>query len=267
MIRSLQFIGFVEPAKRGITKPLIVQAKGADGIRETVYLKTLAGYGDRPEAAGIELFTTLIARRLGLKVPEPVLVEVPDKAGRFVHEAPAHAALMNQSAGLNFGTLSLGHDWKVWLPELSTRSFPAEMIDLILCFDGLVQHTDREAENPNLMWKGHELAVLDHEKVFGYLKLADGEANPWRRFFQSKPFSRHVLASVGRKLISPDFGQSMWANLMELDVRGDFEACQRVAETSFPAAKVDLSRIRAYLSALATDPGDFFAYLKASLQS
>lgn len=61
MIRSFQFIGFVEPAKRGITKPLIIQAKRADGIRETVFLKTLAGYGDRPESGGVELFTTLIA--------------------------------------------------------------------------------------------------------------------------------------------------------------------------------------------------------------
>ncbi len=30
MIRSLQFIGFIEPAKRGMTRPLIIQAKGAD---------------------------------------------------------------------------------------------------------------------------------------------------------------------------------------------------------------------------------------------
>lgn len=40
----------------------------------------------------------------------------------------------------------------------------------------------RSEANPNQMWKGHELAVLDHEKVFGYLKLAEGEAKPWRRF-------------------------------------------------------------------------------------
>jgi hypothetical protein len=34
MIRSLQLIGFIEPAKRGITKPLIIQAKGPDGMPE-----------------------------------------------------------------------------------------------------------------------------------------------------------------------------------------------------------------------------------------
>jgi hypothetical protein len=173
---------------------------------------------------------------------------------------------MNQSAGLNFGTVALGTDWKVWLPELSIRSFPAEMVESVLAFDGLVQHTDREAENPNLMWKGHELAVLDHEKVFGYLKIAEGEAKPWRQFFQARPFARHVLASAGRRLVSADFGRGLWENILELELGGGFDECQQAAEVSFPAAKVDLARIRAYLTALATDAGDFFEYLKASLQ-
>ena len=39
----------------------------------------------------------------------------------------------------------------------------------------------------------------------------------------------------------------------------------QAAEAAFPAAKVDLARIRAYLKALAADAGDFFDYLKASL--
>lgn len=265
MVRSLQFIGFIEPAKRGITKPLIIQAKGTDGSRETVFLKTQAGYADRPQAAGVELFTTLIARRLGLKAPEPVLVEVPEHAGRWVHDAPEHAKLLKRSAGRNFGTVALGNDWKVWLPGLSTRSFPAELVESVLAFDGLVQHTDREAENPNLMWKGHELAVLDHEKVFGYLKLADGEVKAWRRFFQARPFARHVLAPAGRKMMRADFGKGIWENLLEQECGGGFDECLQAAEAAFPAAKVDLARIRAYLKALAADAGDFFDYLKASL--
>jgi hypothetical protein len=133
-------------------------------------------------------------------------------------------------------------------------------------FDGLVQHTDREAENPNLMWKGHELAVLDHEKVFGYLKLAEGEAKPWRRFFQAQPFARHVLAPAGRRMMSADFGKGLWENILEQDWGGGFDDCLLAAEAAFPAAKVDLARIRAYLNALAADAGDFFDYLKASLQ-
>ena len=59
MIRTLQFIGFVEPARRGITKPLIIRVTESDGIHETVFLKTQAGYGDKTASAGVELLTTL----------------------------------------------------------------------------------------------------------------------------------------------------------------------------------------------------------------
>lgn len=267
MVRTLQFTGFIEPAKRGITKPLIINAKDADGPRETVYLKTMAGYADRPESAGVELFTTLIARRLGLKAPEPVLVVVPVNAGRLVFDAPEHADLLNRSAGLNFGTVALGKDWKVWLPEMSTRSFPTDMVESVLAFDALVQHTDRGSDNPNLMWKGREMAVLDHEKVFGYLKLAEGDAKPWRRFFQAQTLARHVLASMGRRLLHPDFGKALWESVVEMELGGGFDECQQAAEAAFPLSQVDLYQIRAYVRALANDARDFFDYLKVSLES
>jgi len=42
--------------------------------------------------------------------------------------------------------------------------------------------------------------------------------------------------------------------------------CRQAAEAAFPAAKVDLVRIRAYLKAPGADAGDFFDCLKAPLQ-
>ena len=265
MLRTFQLRGFIEPARRGITQPVIVQARDDEGREETLFLKTQAGYGDRPQAAGVELFTTLLARRLGLKAPEPVVVEVPPNAGRLVHDAPAHAALLNRSPGLNFATVALGNDWKVWLPQMSGRSFADEKLAAVLAFDGLVQHTDREVGNPNLMWKGGELAVLDHEKVFGYVAQSAGTPRPWRSFFQNQPFARHVLLPIGKRLVGPDFGNDVWEALLELDYGGGLEACLRTAEVAFPTAKVDLERIRVYLSALAAEAGDFFDHLKASL--
>lgn len=266
MLRTFQFRGFIEPARRGITQPVIVRGRDAEGQEETLYLKTLAGYADRPQAAGVELFTTLLARRLRLKAPEPVLVEVPVNAGRLVHDAPAHAALMNRSPGLNFATVALGNDWKVWLPEMRLWNFPQEALGDILAFDGLVQHTDREAANPNLMWKEAEVAVLDHEKVFGHLGRANDARRPWREFFQTHPFDRHVLRGAGRKLVERELGKRVWEGLLELEWGGGLDECQKAAGAAFPAAKVDLARIRAYLAALSTDAGDFFDYLHTSLQ-
>lgn len=58
----------------------------------------------------------------------------------------------------------------------------------------------------------------------------------------------------------------LWENIVEQEWRGGFDECLQAAEAAFPAAKVDLARIRAYLTALATNAADFFDYLKASLQ-
>jgi hypothetical protein len=266
MVRTLQLTGFVKPARRGITQPLIVRCRDEAGKDEAVYLKTVAGYANRPQAAGVELFTTLLARQLGLKAPEPVVVEVPQGAERMVSGAPKHAALLRLSAGLNFGTVALGPDWKGWLPDLSTRSFPDAMVEKILAFDGLVQHTDRGRDNPNLMWNANEIAVLDHEKVFTYLGIKGAGKRPWRAFFQMAPFARHVLQPAAKHLMGPDFGKVLWEDLLSLELGGGINECRLAAEANFPTAKVDLLRIQAYLSALAADAGDFFEFLSASLQ-
>ena len=81
-----------------------------------------------------------------------------------------------------------------------------------------------------------------------------------------RPFARHVLAPSGRRLMAADFGKGVWESILEQESVGGFDECLQAAEAAFPAAKVDLARIRAYLTALESDAGDFFDYLKASLQ-
>ncbi len=68
----------------------------------------------------------------------------------------------------------------------------------------------------------------------------------------------------GRRTEAGDSG--LWENILEQEWGNGFDECLQAAEAAFPAAKVDLARIRAYLNALAADAGDFFDYLKASLQ-
>ena len=75
-----------------------------------------------------------------------------------------------------------------------------------------------------------------------------------------------MLSQSGRRLLGPEFGKALWESLLEQEWGGGFEECRRAAEAAFPAAKVDLARIRTYLSSLAADAGDFFDYLKVSLQ-
>ena len=265
MVRIFQATEYLQPAERGINRPVVLRGRAADGSLETTFVKTAAGYQNRAGAPGVELFTTQLAHALGLRAPEPVLVSIPDGFDRVVFDAPDHNELVRQSPGINFGTIALGMDWKIWPVEMSTRAFAPEMIEDILTFDALVQHTDREPDNPNKLWRDHEIAILDHEKCFGNLVLADSQKKPWRSFLGTRPLSRHCL----RTPVDPHstFGSRIHEEMIGLELDNRVPALLAEALEAFPAAGLDLDRIRRYFTELEASFSDFLDYLKASLQS
>ncbi len=262
MLRTFIAQEFIEPARRGINRPIRIRGFGEDGEFASIFLKTRAGYGNRPSAPGVELFTTLLARELGLLAPEPVLVDVPARFFEQVFDFPSHRALLEQSPGLNFGTISLGPDWKTWPVGMSVSGFSAGAIEAILIFDAIVQHTDRIWENPNLMWCGHEIAVIDHEKCFGYLGLVTDIAHPWREIFTRSGLRTHCLIDSGKRLLRKEFGDEMWANLVGLENEKRLSELVRAATEAFPLAALEIDLISAYLETLFRDIGDLLEFLK-----
>ncbi len=257
---------FIDPAIRGGNYPALLRARDETGEDVEVYIKTRAGYGGRPAAPGVELLTTLLARELGLLAPEPILIEVPTGFAGQIFDRPLFRDLFSRSEGTNFGVVALGADWKTWPVEMSVRAFPEKTIENILLFDALVQQTDRGADNPNLLWRSHQIAVLDHEKCFGYLSGAGDAARPWRHFFQFDPLRTHCLLSAGRKLVeSKDFGDSMWENLLALEMSHRLPELATVAVAAFPDSHVEIGRILDYFEVLFRDIEDFIVHARHAL--
>jgi hypothetical protein len=264
MLRTLVAHTFIEPAVRGGNFPMLVRCFAPEtGITTPVYVKTRAGYGNRPAAPGVELFTTLLARELDIRAPEPVLVEVPEGFATQVFGYPMHKDLLENSPGRNFGTVGMGPDWKTWPVGMSVRAIGDETIEAILIFDALVQHTDRESENPNLLWRAHELAVIDHEKCFGYLALTKDKMQPWRTFFGFDPMRTHCLRDAGRRLVKSDnFGARTWENMLGLEFEGRLPHLVNEAVTAFPESEVEILRISAYLETIGRNFGEFLGYVR-----
>ncbi len=267
MVRTFQAIEYLKPADRGINRPVVLRGITVDGSLETIFVKTTAGYGDRPTAAGVELFTTLLGRALGLFVPEPVIVEIPSGFERVIFDAPEYREMLGRSAGKNFGTIALGSDWKTWPVGMSVRAFPEEMIEDILTFDALVQHTDRAADNPNLLWKDHQIAVVDHEKCFGHLCLSGSDQRPWRPLFGNRPLLTHCLRLAINTKKTDSFGQRLQTELIGFEFNGKIAQLLAVTAESFPEARLDLDRIGSYFEKLHKNNTDFFDDLRMSLQS
>jgi hypothetical protein len=49
----------------------------------------------------------------------------------------------------------------------------------ILAFDAVIDNADRRREKPNLLWKGDELLVIDHELTFAFTRLVGQPTHPF----------------------------------------------------------------------------------------
>lgn len=48
-----------------------------------------------------------------------------------------------------------------------------------MAFDTLIDNADRRREKPNLLWRGQDLVVIDHELAFAFSRLIGTPADPF----------------------------------------------------------------------------------------
>ena len=254
---------FRTPMKRGLNRPFLVLGEAHDGSgRSPLVVKSRAGYADRPEAMLKELFALLLARELGLKAPEPVLVEIPVGFDWGLADHPDHASLIRQSVGWNVGTVHLGESWKPWMQGSPPRSIKAETLETAYAFDAMVENPDREADNPNMLWRGDELAVLDFDKAFCFLRGGNNESRPWQKALVRLNLERHCLfphlptVEDGKVL-----GAALWDAFEEWCLVAPVGEISAEIASGFVDPDLDLPQIEAYLKKLSAAAEDFFGYL------
>jgi hypothetical protein len=144
---------YVTPLREGGSLPAIVEADDLG-----TYVVKFRGAGQGRKALVAEIISGELARRLGLRVPDIVTVDLDPVIGR--HEPdPDVQDLLNASPGRNLGIDylpgSLGFDPLAWAPD---PGFAAS----VLWFDALVGNVDRSWRNPNLLvWHG-DVWLIDH---------------------------------------------------------------------------------------------------------
>jgi len=147
-----------------------------------------SGAGQGRKVLVAEVLVGELARRLGLPVPELVLVEVDPVLGRAEPDEEVQD-LLRASPGLNLGTDflpgSLGFDpiAHAVAPELASR---------VLWLDALVGNVDRSWRNPNLLLWHRDLWLIDHGASLVF-------HHDWKRAASAaeKPYAAddHVLAA------------------------------------------------------------------------
>jgi len=192
-LRTVIATRYVTPLREGGSLPAIVE-----GDDLGLYVVKFRGAGQGPKALIAELVAGEIARALGLRVPEIVLIEL-DAALARTEPDPEIQHLIRASAGCN---LALDY-----LPGSMTfdplvEQPAADLASRIVWFDAYVSNVDRTARNTNLLVWHRQLQLIDHGAAL-YFHHAWNDYRARSR----DPFARiadHVLLPFAGKLAELD---------------------------------------------------------------
>jgi hypothetical protein len=152
-MRTISASRYVTPLREGGSLPAIVEAED-----EGLYVLKFRGAGQGPKALIAELVAGEIGRRLGLNVPEIVLMQLPPDLARTEPDAEIQS-LIRASAGLN-----LALDYLPGSVTFDPLVHPPEprLASAIVWFDALVCNVDRTARNVNMLMWHRRLWLIDH---------------------------------------------------------------------------------------------------------
>jgi hypothetical protein len=152
-MRSVNATRYVTALREGGSLPGLIEADD-DGT----YVVKFTGAGQGPPVLATEVIAAAIATRIGLRVPELVLIDVDVEIGRREPD-PEIQDLLVASAGVNLGSDflpgSFGYDGLTWTP-------PAAEAARVLWLDALIGNVDRSWRNPNLLVWHRTLWCIDH---------------------------------------------------------------------------------------------------------
>ncbi|MFF9059280.1 HipA family kinase [Streptomyces sp. NPDC014882] len=153
MLREVIATRFITPLREGGSLPGLVEA---DDLAAYVLKFTGAGQGRKTLVA--EVVCGELARRLGLRVPRLVTVELDAVLGLGEPEQQVQN-LLRSSGGTN-----LGMDFLSGALGFDPLAFPVDPAEAgrIVWFDALVNNVDRSWRNPNLLVHRGDLWLIDH---------------------------------------------------------------------------------------------------------
>jgi hypothetical protein len=196
-VRALRYL---TPLRAGGSVPGIVETDDLG-----TYVVKFVGAAQGRKALVAEVIVGELGRRLGLRVPELVLVDF-DPAVAAEEPDPEVQDILRASAGRNLGMDYLPGARDVTERELAAG--PQGRLDVspaeagrVVWFDALVGNVDRTLHNPNLMlWHGR-LWLIDHGAALIFHHRWSGAAEAVDRRY---PMTAHALGAFQPDLAAAD---------------------------------------------------------------
>ncbi|MCW2121258.1 hypothetical protein M2226_000002 [Bradyrhizobium elkanii] len=177
MLATIMAVEYVRPMETGRTSPALVNCERSDGT----IIPVVAKFSDCCDLHEVNLAREIIgaclAGDLGLPVPEPFIIEIPQGWSNVIPD-PARRARIAASSRLAFGSALMTGGYSAWTPDTRIREAMVDIAAAIFAFDAIIQNPDRRDGNPNCLVRGEEIRILDHELAFAH-RLVLGWRAPW----------------------------------------------------------------------------------------
>ena len=205
--RRLAATRYVIALREGGSVPAVVEAD--DGALYVAKFRA-AAQGGRVLAA--ELIVGELARAARLRMPELALIDIDAALGRSEPHQEIQELLV-ASAGLNLAMAYLSG--AVGYDVAARRPVSGALASSIVALDVFAANVDRTARNPNLLWHGGELWLIDHGASLYWHHGWDGsDGMDALAASAARPFARvaeHVLLAAADQL--PAAGAALAAAL------------------------------------------------------
>ena len=210
-MRRVAATRYVTPLREGGSLPALVEADD-DGL----YVLKFHGAGQGPKALVAEVVVGELARALGFRVPELVLVELDPSIGRAEPD-PEIQDLLLASGGLNLGVDFLPGALP-FSPAAGPAPEPGFAADVVW-LDALTTNVDRTAQNPNLLWWHGRLWLIDHGAALYFHHAAAVDPEHARGLFEA--VRDHVLLPYASSIEAADgrMAQGLSGEALELAAR------------------------------------------------
>ena len=178
MVPIVSPIRFIRLASTGRNLPILATVEAGNGEQYDAFLKAPGRKEFTVSRAVNELVAAHCAAELKLPVCCPLVVEKSPDWIETLPDPELAQELLN-SAEHWFGSTYAGSQWSVWSSgsKLSNENFRTGLA--ILAFDAFLDNGDRLVTRPNLLSKGYELRVIDHDMMFSFSELFVPPKPPW----------------------------------------------------------------------------------------
>ena len=171
ILPRLQAVAFQCELPSGSTHPCVFVCEDEEGNEAVEYVVKFRSEV-RGGATGLlfEFIAAQLADSLDVPMPAPALIELDAQLADATPERSV-AERIRASIGLNFGTRFLTPGYVTWRVNDEIPLTLRQTATDILAFDAVIDNADRRRDKPNLLWKGDELFVFDHEVAFAFTRL------------------------------------------------------------------------------------------------